>query len=314
MCIQDHFRQSRATEKWQQIRRHFCSSRSSRHKLCINFISAHCLPRLTARDFARDLNSRLSDYLSTCSNCCSLGVVVLDFASKQLCAQIVRANMLHVEAPQLLSALQSTATRFAAALRHLDDAYAGPSLDKAVAFGLGDLGTKCSKNSPELVASLYTKLLVQRATCAALEAYVQCCCKESRRVPRILQILVADAIQVSVRSTLRVRRRLRRASQSGSVLIVEQPLQTNVSEETPRVSKQNSCVKSMPSEVQHYENLCEMDRSRPEEARSSTSTRSSTAHSSCSSTSTRGVKLFRGLDASAMSELPVERTPGISFL
>jgi len=303
MCIQDQFRQSRATEKWQQIRRHFCSSRSSRHKLCINFISAHCLPRLTARDFAMDLNSRLSDYLSTCSNCCSLGVVVLDFASKQLCAQIVRANMLHVEAPQLLSALQSTATRFAAALRHLDDAYAGPS-DKAVAFVLGDLGIKCPQNSPEVVASLYTKLLMQRATCAALEAYVQCCCKESRRVPRILQILVADAIQVLVRSTLRVRRRLRRASQSGSGLIVEQPPQTNVSKEAPRVSKQKGRIKSVASEVQHHENLCEMDRSRPEEARSSTSTRLSS-----------GVKLFRGLDASATAEeLPVDRTPRISFL
>merc|ERR1719461_1804865 len=103
MCIQDQCRQSTTTEKWQQVRQHFGrSSRSSCRKLCINFISAHCLPRLTARDFAMDLNSRLSNYLSSCSNCCNLGAAVVDFASKQ---QIVGANILHDEAPQLLSAL-----------------------------------------------------------------------------------------------------------------------------------------------------------------------------------------------------------------
>lgn len=317
MRIQDQFRQSTTTEKWRQVRQHFGRSmRSSRRKLCINFISAHCLPRLTARDFAMDLNSRLSEYLSSCSNCSSLGVVVLDFASKQLCSQIVRANMLHVEAPQLLSALQSTATSFAVALRHLDAAHAEPSLDKAAAFGLGDLGSKCSRSPPELVARIYTKLLVRRAACAALEAYVQCCCENSRKLPRNLQMLSAVLLEELASSTFRVRRRLRRASESGSGPAVEQTLQTNLPLEAPRIYEQESRAKPVIPNAQLTTFLetvnthGEMDGSRLQEMRSSTSSRLSKAGSS-------RVQLFRGSNAHETAKLTAttaERSSAVQFL
>jgi hypothetical protein len=70
-----------------------------------------------------------------------------------------------------------------------------------------------------------------------------------------------------------------------------------------------ACQQQLPS-CSNGETLCEMDRSRLKQGRSSTSTRSLQAGSS-------GVKLFRGSDANETAQLAastVERPSGISFL
>jgi len=100
MRVQDNWRQDSPKDKWLAVRRHLrITAREVGQSLCVNFISAQFLPRLTARFFAGLLNPKLTAYLSRESNSTPLGIIAMDFPTLELCAQIVRINFLQTQVP-----------------------------------------------------------------------------------------------------------------------------------------------------------------------------------------------------------------------
>jgi len=92
MFLQDNWAPNSLEEKWCAICNHFqCTLRMATMSLCVNFISAQMLPRYTAHFFAEELRPKLTSCLNSGRHPL-LGIVVMDFPTEAMCAQIVQYN------------------------------------------------------------------------------------------------------------------------------------------------------------------------------------------------------------------------------
>jgi len=210
MRVQDQCKQSSAKEKWADVRRHMVlSKREAGRRLCVNFLSAHFLPRLTARHFAAALNPRLSSCLAHNHRGSVLGIMAMDFPTQELCSQIVNTNFVQAEHSYLLASLDSSAGAYDRLLQELDSELGG-LVSKA------ELGRAAC--SVERLAALYSRLILQRAEFAVkAESLRERCAQaasltpadEGAQMPYELREEAAEATQQWARQVHHARKQLR---------------------------------------------------------------------------------------------------------
>ncbi|CAJ1360321.1 unnamed protein product [Effrenium voratum] len=201
MKVQDFWSPGSPKEKWVAIVKHMRGApRRQGDRLCANFLSAQSFPRRTPRYFAGILNAKFCATISR-SKRNALGIVVMDFPSRELCAEIVHTNFLQskVAASRVHHALDGWGEDYTALLREVDAA--------ALAADGEDYVQKLS--------SVYARLLVQRSQFVIVSEQIRAQC-QSRQVPSELHLTASQISRIWEKEMQRTKRKVREVAKTRS--------------------------------------------------------------------------------------------------
>eukprot|EP00434_Breviolum_minutum_P014073 symbB.v1.2.012409.t1/scaffold831.1/size159220/5 len=221
MKVQDFWSPGSPKEKWIAIRKHLRGApRRQGDRLCANFVSAQSFPRRTPRYFAGILNPKL------CATICksrqhALGIVAMDFPSRELCMEIVRKNFLQsqVAASRVIHALDGWTEEYSGVLREIDAAAVAPR-------GGGE-------EYVQKLSAVYSRLLVQRSQFVIVSNDIRAECKAQRQVPSELHLTASQISRVWERQMQRTKRKVREVAKTHPVL----PVSDGSDERKPRTAR-----------------------------------------------------------------------------
>lgn len=225
MKVQDFWSPGSPKEKWVAIRKHLRGApRRQGDRLCANFVSAQSFPRRTPRYFAGILNPRLCATISR-SRHQALGVVVMDFPSRELCREIVRKNFLRsqVASSRVMHALDGWGEEYTTVLREIDAAAVAPR-------------DEVDEDYVQKLSTIYSRLLVQRSQFVIVSDDIRKECKAQRQVPSELHLTASQISRVWEKQMQRTKRKVREVAKKHPVL----PESDASDERRPRSSRSRS--------------------------------------------------------------------------
>eukprot|EP00913_Durusdinium_trenchii_P028526 g26754.t1 len=160
----------------------------------MNYQGDGSFPRRTPRYFAGILNPRLCATISR-SRHQALGVVVMDFPSRELCREIVRKNFLRsqVASSRVMHALDGWGEEYTTVLREIDAAAVAPRDEDYV----------------QKLSTIYSRLLVQRSQFVIVSDDIRKECKAQRQVPSELHLTASQISRVWEKQMQRTKRKVR---------------------------------------------------------------------------------------------------------
>lgn len=220
MKVQDFWSPGSWREKWVAIQKHLrAAPRRQGDRLCANFVSAQSFPRRTPRYFAGILNPRLCATISRGKHH-ALGIVVMDFPTRDLCMEIVRKNFMQsqVAASRVLRALDGCSEEYGGLLREIDGAALAPAVDE---------------ESVQKLSAVYSRLLLQRSIFVIAANDIQEKCKAQRQVPSELHLTASQISWVWEKEMQRMKRTVREVAKTHPAL----PVSDGSDERKPRSSR-----------------------------------------------------------------------------